>query len=405
MAFITCYMGKLPWYLRLFIKTCAANPDVHFILVTDAPCEMDLPPNFKWVNMDVHTLKELISGKTGLNVSLDYAYKLCDIKPAYGVVFEDYLEGYDFWGHCDIDIIFGCIRHFITEEILQAHDVICVVPEYVTGFFTLFRNTPYINRLYEQSRDYKKVFESDRHYCFDECNHLFNYLKKGRSILELKSEVDSMTHVVKRLAGEGRIRAYFNKFVVEARPGKMEWNNGVLIINRKYEILLYHLIEFKRLKNYFYPFGDNIPDRFYIGQFYFSRHAPQTIAGKFHHIRYTVTQKTRLLTRKMRNRLVGSAQIKRREFKNPEEFAGRYGHLVPTKRHTYVYLEHNSFLIHFPWSQPEPLYHIKKNIFYSRKWGIEIEFGYNSMVRRNCLHGMSLYNENQSEEYLEEKIF
>ena len=33
-----------------------------------------------------------------------------DLRPAYGVLFEEYLDGYDFWGHCDLDVLFGRIR-------------------------------------------------------------------------------------------------------------------------------------------------------------------------------------------------------------------------------------------------------------------------------------------------------
>jgi hypothetical protein len=32
-------------------------------------------------------------------------YKICDWKPFYGHIFREYLVAYDFWGHCDMDII------------------------------------------------------------------------------------------------------------------------------------------------------------------------------------------------------------------------------------------------------------------------------------------------------------
>ena len=40
-------------------------------------------------------------------------YKLCDYKPVYGLIFDEDLQDYDFWGHCDVDLIFGDIRKFI----------------------------------------------------------------------------------------------------------------------------------------------------------------------------------------------------------------------------------------------------------------------------------------------------
>ena len=398
-ALVTCFLGKLPWYFRLFLKTCAANHSVDFVFISDQENTWELPHNFKWIHKQVPEIEALICKKTRLNVSVEYAYKLCDIKPAYGVIFEDYLKTYDFWGHCDIDIIFGDIRNFITEEILQNHDIICVTTNYVTGFFTLFRNNEFVNRAYEASKDYKYVFESDKHFCFDECNHLFGPLIKGRSVFELNFEVESMTHVIKKLDKEGKIRAFFDQFVVEARPGKMRWDNGILLIRDKYEILLYHMIEFKKLRYYFFPFWRKIPDQFYIESFYFSKYAPGSFAGAVSRYYYSILKRSKLFFRAIVNMLTSSAQIKRKQFKNPEEYSGHYAQLLPTTAHTEVVLEKNQFLIQFYKGRPLPLRHIKNNLFYCKKWKIEIEFGYSKLAQKLYMHGRSLVSESQSREY------
>ena len=41
--------------------------------------------------------------------------KLCDYKPAYGLIFEDELIGYDYWGFCDTDILLGDIYQFLED--------------------------------------------------------------------------------------------------------------------------------------------------------------------------------------------------------------------------------------------------------------------------------------------------
>ena len=41
---------------------------------------------------------------------------MCDYKVAYGEMFQDYIKEYDFWGHCDMDMIFG-EENFINEII------------------------------------------------------------------------------------------------------------------------------------------------------------------------------------------------------------------------------------------------------------------------------------------------
>ena len=88
-------------------------------------------------------------------------------KPAFGVFFEELLAGYDFWGHCDLDMIFGNLRKFLREDILAAHDkVLC------RGHLTLYRNTPEINRHFMRDspgvRSYREVFQAGKPYQFDE---------------------------------------------------------------------------------------------------------------------------------------------------------------------------------------------------------------------------------------------
>ena len=32
---ITCYFGKLPWYLKYFLYSCSYNPSIDFFIITD----------------------------------------------------------------------------------------------------------------------------------------------------------------------------------------------------------------------------------------------------------------------------------------------------------------------------------------------------------------------------------
>ncbi len=55
-------------------------------------------------------------------VSIPRPYKLVDFRPAFGELFSEYLLQYDFWGHCDLDVIFGDIRAFVTNDITLNYD-------------------------------------------------------------------------------------------------------------------------------------------------------------------------------------------------------------------------------------------------------------------------------------------
>ena len=274
-AFITCYFGAVPWYLKFFLKSCGYNPDVDFFIIGDMAFDgVIVPSNVFVIPMSLEQFRVLASEKLALPVNVTHPYKLCDLKPTYGVIFADLVKDHSFWGHGDIDIILGDVRGFITDDVLDRFDVICAREEYVTGFFTLFRNTPNINRLYEHSKDHREVFISEEHYCFDECNFAWIPLMEGLSIFDIRTKTESMTHIVKRLNAEGKIRAYFNHLVIEGLCGEMKWDKGRLYFAGKAEALLYHLIKFKKQDALTLPDWDTIPDRFYIEKDHFLKTKP-----------------------------------------------------------------------------------------------------------------------------------
>jgi hypothetical protein len=246
-ALLTCWYGSYPWYFPLFIHSCGYNPTVDFILITDNKEPIPSKPNNVIViDKTIANIKEIASARLGFTVNIDYPYKLCDFKPAYGYIFPEIVARYDFWGMADIDIVYGNIRGFMTDEIISAYDIINSRHDYITGSFCLFRNCEKVNSLFMQSKDYKKVFSSPIHYCFDECNFLFDYLKQGASIFDFPDNIQSMTYVVKKAELDGKIKAFFDYIVVEGNPGKIRWENGKIIFKEEYEALLYHLVVFKR---------------------------------------------------------------------------------------------------------------------------------------------------------------
>lgn len=247
-ALITCYFGKLPWYFDYFILSCQHNPTVDFIIVADdITCTKTLPQNVKLIIKSLNELSGLASEKLGFAIDVKCGYKLCDFKPAYGVIFSDILGGYDFWGHTDIDIIFGNIRDFITNELMENYDLISVRPDWLTGCFLLYKNIEKVNQLFRHSKDYKKVFCNDKHYCFDETNFAHDAFSEGKSYLEINTEIESMMHVVKKMEEIGYIKPFFDLYIIEGVPGKLKWEKGRMFYGNRYEVLLYHLIHFKKL--------------------------------------------------------------------------------------------------------------------------------------------------------------
>jgi len=245
-AIITCWYGPYPWYFPYFMHSCKFNPTIDFLIITDNHAQiLNKSENVNIIHKTLEEIRATASEKMGFIVNIDYAYKLCDFKPTYGFLFPEVIAGYDFWGHGDIDIIYGNIRNFMTNEILNNYDVISSRHDYITGTYCLFRNNEKINTLFMQSKDYQLVFSDSFHYCFDECNFLFSELQNGASIFEFPDNIQSMTYVVQKASRENKLRAFFDFMIIEGNPGKITWQNGKVTYKEKYECMFYHLIKFK----------------------------------------------------------------------------------------------------------------------------------------------------------------
>jgi len=117
--------------------------------------------------MEFSQLLDKLNALYDFPLGLKSTYKLTDFKVTYGELFQEHLGDYDFWGYCDIDLTFGDIRKFITDEILDKFDKILT-----RGHFTLFRNDEKINTFYRKSiagvEPYREVFSNPQHFYFDE---------------------------------------------------------------------------------------------------------------------------------------------------------------------------------------------------------------------------------------------
>lgn len=177
-AFVVPYYGKLPAFFRTWAYTAGYLKDqnIDFFLVTDLNIPFELPSNIKVVEMTFQELKQRIQTKFDFYISLETPYKLCDYKPAYGLIFSDLLQGYDFWGHCDVDVLWGNIRKFITEDILSTYDKI----QYL-GHFVLYRNCDEMNQLFKRRAGlfgYRRVFSTPEYYSFDEHPGMMQIVRK-----------------------------------------------------------------------------------------------------------------------------------------------------------------------------------------------------------------------------------
>ena len=184
-CFIIPYYGKLPDFLPVFAKSCERNPDFDWLLFTNDTTP-PLPENVRVIHSTLDEFKTLAEQKLGFPVRIDKAYKLCDFKPAYGFLFEEYLTEYAFWGHCDLDVILGKLGDFLTDDLLAQYDKL-----FCLGHMTIYRNNPENNRIFMCEHNgislYREVFSNPEICWFDEeyrddnnINQIF--LRQGRRV-------------------------------------------------------------------------------------------------------------------------------------------------------------------------------------------------------------------------------
>lgn len=164
---IGVYFGTLPNYFPLWIKSCEKNNTVDFIIVTDNNMDDLLPANVSVVSMSLQDMRILAEEKLQMEIALYTPFKCCDFKPVYGKIFEDYIRQYDYWGHCDFDLLFGDLRYFFDKYSLSEFDKFLPL-----GHLAFYKNTDECNDRYRieprKGNSYKTSFTTQGTTQFDE---------------------------------------------------------------------------------------------------------------------------------------------------------------------------------------------------------------------------------------------
>jgi len=264
-AVLTCWYGEYPWYFPYYVHSCSFNPTIDFYIITDNQVEIqNKPDNLIIINKTLDEIKAIATKKLGFNVSLEYPFKLNDFKPAYGFLFPEVFKNYSYWGQCDLDIIYGDIRSFLNEEMINSYDYLSMRHDYTTGCFSLYQNNEKMNTFFMRSKDYKFVLSHYDSWCFDECSKMgYAPLFFNQSIFEFETQIQSFTHIIKAAELAKEIRVHFDFILLEGNPGRIIFDNGRVIYNNMMEGIMYHLIEFKQRKTYF-RIPKKIPNKYNI---------------------------------------------------------------------------------------------------------------------------------------------
>jgi hypothetical protein len=162
------YFGTLPVQYKMWRASALQNPSVDFMFFTDA--DVEPADNIIVYKMQFDEFRELIQNVLDFPIALDRPYILCDFKPVYGEALQKFISHYDVWGYGDLDVVYGDIRAFFTEEILAKY-------KYFLGYghLTLYHNdedtNSYYKKLVSGYQDYRKSLSFRQQTFFDEYGH------------------------------------------------------------------------------------------------------------------------------------------------------------------------------------------------------------------------------------------
>lgn len=119
----------------------------------------DLPSwwdKFEWpqgydhiLDTDLEGFKKRVRSKLGIEFPGFYGNsKIWDYRGSLGLLYEEEIKGYDFYGHCDFDVVWGDFSSFMPDEFLNCLDVYSSHHQYMCGCFALYRNIPEVNKLF-----------------------------------------------------------------------------------------------------------------------------------------------------------------------------------------------------------------------------------------------------------------
>lgn len=265
---IGVYFGKLPNYFPLWLKSAEHNPTVDFYIFTDQKLS-SLPINVRCVAMDLTSMRKRATDLLGFEANLFKPYKCCDYKPIYGLLFSDFVKEYDYWGHCDFDLIFGDLQYFFDLYNLYNYDRFLAL-----GHLSMYRNTSEVNFRFKCSGstpDYETVFKSDNAYVFDEMpgmtalylHNKFPFFYKN-IFADIACTFDRFRIIESYTLDEKPVNYKHQVFCWEnGKVFRYYYNNGVI---QKEEKLYIH---FKKRPNFDVNFNPDKSSAFYITKFGF----------------------------------------------------------------------------------------------------------------------------------------
>ncbi|MBW4417630.1 MAG: hypothetical protein KME13_00205 [Myxacorys californica WJT36-NPBG1] len=257
--FLMPYFGRWPEWFELYLESCRWNSTIDWLFFTDCPVPETAPPNVRFVSLRFQDYQQLASDRLGINFKTDSSYTLCNLRPAYGVIHEEYLDGYDYFGFSDIDVIYGNLRAFYNDEIL-VHNTLSTHSDRVSGHLFLIKNDQEWLNAFRQIPDWQHLMSQPINVPMDE-GYFTKLLLGRRRLPNALRRIWGMFDPYKR---NHLFKERFSTILSDYPwidgsyhyPAKWFWYQGKLTVESGEELMYLHFMNWKSSRYLQKRYGD-----------------------------------------------------------------------------------------------------------------------------------------------------
>ncbi len=261
-ALIIPYFGIFPEWAPLYFETIRRNSSIDFLFYTDCdftPYQHISNCIFRKIAFEDYLQNVRVMANIEFNPA--NAYKICDLRPLFPVVHYQDIKDYDFYGWTDMDILFGNILSFYTEEQLHRYDVLSTHSVRVSGHFALFRNTKANRNLYQKIYNWRTHLAHpyfvgiDEHgvtnaltmTCFDKLNEKMSWSIDNFFTRWLKKRKTKRLYLVEQYTTPFIVEPWLDGSVNSQQPNEWYYRDGLISNSRdgSRNFIYLHFMNFK----------------------------------------------------------------------------------------------------------------------------------------------------------------
>lgn len=166
------YFGAFGEWLSLYLQSLAKQHTLDLLLLSDVE-PPELPRNARRLPMTFDDLRKMANAKLGTEIRLHRIRNICDLRPAYGLIFAELTHGYEYWAFGDEDVLYGDLDSMLGPLLDGTADLVSPGTNGKSGHLTVVRNRSKMNDLAMKDPAYKDVLVSTEHWAYDETSWRF----------------------------------------------------------------------------------------------------------------------------------------------------------------------------------------------------------------------------------------